>query len=319
MRIRLGYVAIALNLGKVTSSSTVTYTTYIKQGTDREKLEKLQKVTLSNINDLYKILEYTVKNDIHFYRITSSLIPLATHPEVTDWNYRKIFKRDFEWLGEFINKSDIRVDTHPDQFNVINSAKEQVVKNTERNLWCHVNFFEDINYPLGKMVLHIGSSEGGKSASIDRLIANFNKFPIEISKRLVFENDDKTFTAKEVLNICQKLKVPMVLDVHHHICNSGGEKLEPMLKDIFDTWQGESLPPKLHFSSPRNGEKDRKHSDYIEPQSFIEFIEKCIPLNIDLDIMLEAKRKDLALFKLVEDIKVLRPQWKWIDNSTLEF
>ena len=44
MQIRLGYVATALKLGKVTSSSTVTYSTYTKQSTDRDKLEKLQKM-----------------------------------------------------------------------------------------------------------------------------------------------------------------------------------------------------------------------------------------------------------------------------------
>jgi UV DNA damage endonuclease len=318
MRIRLGFVAIALNLEKVTSSSTVTYTTYTKQSTDQKKLDKLKLVASSNLSDLHKILEYAVENEIHFYRITSALIPLATHPDVTNWDYRKILKKDFEWVGNYINKNDLRVDTHPDQFNVINSLNIDVVKNTERNLWHHVNLFNDINYPLGKMVIHIGSSQGGKDAAIDRLITNFNSYPKEITEKLIFENDDKTFTTKEVLSICKELKAPMVLDVHHHLCNDGGEKLEPLLKEIFHTWKNEVLPPKLHFSSPREGEKDKKHADFINAEAFVSFVEKCIPLGKDLDIMLEAKQKDLALYKLVEDIKVLKPQWKWLDQSTFE-
>ncbi|MBC2580976.1 UV DNA damage repair endonuclease UvsE [Clostridium sp. DJ247] len=318
MRVRLGYVAIALNLPKVTSSSTVTYTTYEKQGSEEKKLNKLKQVTLSNLDDLYKILQYNVENNIHFYRITSALVPLATHPNVGDWNYRNIFKVDFKRIGDFIKQHNMRVDTHPDEFNVINSIKEEVVKNTKRNLWYHVNFFEDIDYHIGRMVLHIGSSQGGKDQSMERFIDNFKNFPKEITTRLMLENDDKTFTAREVLKICKELHIPMVLDVHHHICNNEGEPLEPILHDIFDTWKDQPLPPKIHFSSAKEGEKDRKHSDFINVYDFVDFIEKAKSLDIDFDVMLEAKKKDLSLFKLVEEIKIIKKHWKWLDETTFE-
>ena len=41
MIIRLGYVAIALNLKNVTSSSTVTFATYNKLKSEEERLKKL--------------------------------------------------------------------------------------------------------------------------------------------------------------------------------------------------------------------------------------------------------------------------------------
>lgn len=318
MRIHLGYVAIALNLPKVTSSSTVTYTTYTKLGSDEKKLNKLKQVTLTNLDDLYKILQYNAENNIHFYRITSQLIPLATHPEVVNWDYRKIFKIDFKRIGDFIHKHNIRVDTHPDEFNVINSTREEVVESTKRNLWYHVHFFEDISYLNGKMVLHIGSSQGGKDKAMERFIANFKAYPDEITSRLMLENDDKTFTTSEVLHICQQVNTPMVLDVHHHLCNNEGTELQPLLKDIFHTWNGQPFPPKVHFSSPKEGGTDRKHADYINPLDFIVFLEMCKPLNIDIDIMLEVKKKDLGLFKLVEDLKEIRKDWHWLDESTLE-
>ncbi|MCY6484861.1 UV DNA damage repair endonuclease UvsE [Clostridium aestuarii] len=318
MRVRIGYVAIALNLPKITSSSSVTFKTYSKLCSKQERLDKLKKVTLSNMNDLYKILQYNIENEIHFYRITSKLVPLATHPEVDDWNYRNIFKRDFEIIGELIRKYNLRVDTHPDQFNVINSTREEVVKSTERNLWFHVNLFNDINYKLGKMIIHVGGSQGGKDKAIDRFINNFRKFPQEIREKLILENDDKVFKVKDVLGICKELNIPMVLDAHHHICNNNGELLENMLEGIFNTWSEEMMPPKVHFSSPRDGEKDRKHSDYINAYDFIEFIEKCKDVNKDLDVMLEAKKKDLALYKLIDDIKNIKKEWKWIDKTTFE-
>ncbi|MBL4935831.1 UV DNA damage repair endonuclease UvsE [Clostridium sp. YIM B02515] len=318
MRVRIGYVAIALNLPKVTSSSTVTYTNYQKLSSDEQKLNKLKQVTLSNLDDLYKILQYNVENNVHFYRITSALVPLATHPEVTAWDYRKIFNIDFKRLGKFVKENNMRVDTHPDEFNVINSIREEVVKSSERNLWSHVHLFEDMEYPDGKMVLHIGSAQGGKEEATHRFINNFKKYPPEITSRLMLENDDKTFTASEVLSICRETNTPIVFDVHHHMCNNNGETIEDLISEIFSTWKNQSLPPKFHFSTPRESERDRKHADYINAKDFISFIEICKPLDKDFDVMLEAKMKDRALFQLIDDIKIIKPNWNWIDNTTLE-
>lgn len=259
MRIRIGYVSIALNLPRTTSSSNVTYTLF-----------------------------------------------------------KKLPSKDFERLGNFIKENNLRVDTHPDQFNVLNSSKTTVVYNSINNLKFHVNLFEDLDYPLGKMVLHVGSGEGGKDLALNRFIINFEKVPPEIGRRLMLENDDKTFTAAETLNLCKSLKLPMVLDVHHHNCNNIGERLEDLLGEIIATWDKEELPPKFHFSSPKEGALDRKHADFIVAEDFISFIELCKNYHRDIDIMLEAKQKDLALFKLMEDLKRLRKDWNYIDNSTIE-
>ncbi len=318
MIVRLGYVAISNALGKkVTSSSNVTYKTYSKLTTQEKRLEKLKSITHSNFEGLEKIIRYNIENQIHFYRITSALIPLITHPDVPDWGYRKMFKKDFEYIGKLIRQSNMRVDTHPDQFNVINSTNDQVVQNTIRNLSRHIEWFEDLDYPEGKMVIHVGGASGGKEEGLQRFIDNFKQFPHEIQQRLIIENDDKIYTAKETLELCKELKVPMVLDVHHHNCNNDGEDLSDMLADIFATWEGEKLPPKIHFSSPKDGELDRKHADYIDASDFIAFLEKSKAINIDFDVILECKEKDIALFKLVDDIKRLKPEYNWIDKTTL--
>jgi UV DNA damage endonuclease len=319
MKVRFGYVAISMRLGKkISSSSTVTFANYSKIVTEKNKLEKLKSITLSNLNDLEKILKYNIENNIHFYRITSALIPLVTHPEVGYWGHRKLFKKDFEHLGKIIRENNMRVDTHPDQFNVLNSVNYEVVENSIKNLMCQVEWFEDLNYPDGKMVLHVGGATGGKEEGINRLINNFSKIPKEITSRLILENDDKTYTAREVLDLCKNLNIPMVLDVHHHNCNNNGENLEDLLEDIFNTWNNEILIPKIHFSTPKEHEKDKKHADYINAQDFVEFLEKAKKIDRDFDVMLECKQKDEALYLLVKDIKSIRPEYKWIDNSTLE-
>lgn len=322
MKVRIGYVAISNVLGKkVTSSSTVTFTNYSKIQSREKKLEKLKIVSLSNLKALEEILKYNIENNIHFYRITSALIPLVTHPEVGDWGHRKIFKKDFEYIGKIIKDSKMRVDTHPDEFNVINSINSKVVENTHNNLIRQVEWFEDmnINEKEGKMVIHVGGATGGKEEALKRFINNFNKLQKRITSRLIIENDDKTYTAKEVLELCKVIKVPMVLDVHHHNCNNNNEDLEDILGDILNTWNYEDLPPKLHFSSPKEHEKDRRHADFIDANEFVNFLEFAKNLNRDFDIMLECKEKDVALFKLVEEIKEIRPDYKWLDETTLIF
>lgn len=317
MRIRLGYVAIALNLEKVTSSSTLTYSRYLKLD-ENERLKKLKEVTYSNIEALEKILRYNIENNIHFYRMTSNLIPLATHPDVM-WNYTKYFKKDLEYIGKIIKENDLRVDAHPDQFNVINSDRECVVENTLRNLNMQVNLFEAMNYKDGKMVIHVGSSKGGKDITSQRFIENLNKFPKKITNRLLLENDDKTFNTIEVLKICEKTNLPMVLDVHHHNCNKCEEDIKSLLVKVFKTWENEKLVPKIHFSSPREFENDRKHADYIDAKRFLEFIyEAKESVDKDFDIMIEAKQKDRTLNTLVKDLKKLTKDIKFIDNSTFE-
>ena len=317
MRVRLGYVAIALNLNKVTSSSTVTYSRYNKLD-ENEKLDKLKSVTYSNLLALEEILKYNIKNNIHFYRLTSNLIPLATHPEVM-WDYAKYFKKDFEYIGEIMKKNNMRIDCHPDQFNVINSTKESVIESTLINLNTAVDIFELLRYENGKMVIHIGGAQGGKEESIKRFITNFKRFPKRIQDKLILENDDKVFTASDVLNICKELKVPMVLDVHHYNCKNNNENIGDLIVDIFNTWDSENLPPKIHFSTPKEFENDRKHADYINPNDFINFIELVkSKVDKDFDVMIEAKKKDQALFKLIDDLKVISEGIKFIDDTTLE-
>ena len=270
----------------------------------------------SNLKDLETIIRYNIENNIHFYRITSALIPLVTHPEVGYWGHREFLRKDFEYVGKLINDSKMRVDTHPDEFNVINSINPKVVENTKINLLRQAEWFEDFKYELGKMVIHVGGATNGKEAALERFITNFITFPNEVKSKIIIENDDKTYTAQETLNLCNQLNLPMVLDFHHHNCNNNNENIYELIPKIFLTWKNEKLPPKIHFSSPRDHEKDRKHSDFINATDFVDFLENIKTFDTDIDIMLECKEKDLALFKLTDDIKELKPEYNWVDKTT---
>lgn len=311
MKVRLGYVALSKALDDVTTSSTITYTNYINKNYNTSKLLE---ITKNNLDSLYEIIKYNVKNNFHFYRLTSKLVPLATHDKV-DFDYITPFLDKYKKIGKLINDNNIRVDTHPDQYAVLNSMDRKIVKNTVEILEYHYKIMDAIGIKDKLIILHVGSSACGKKASITRFINNFNKLPDHIKKCIAVENDDKVYNIKDVLELCHKINVPMVLDYHHFICNNEKEDINDYLKEIIDTWDGKL--PKMHFSSPKSKLKKefRSHSDYINKECFIKFINILKKQDKDIDIMLEAKAKDDAVSRLVRCLKY-ETNYKFLDETT---
>lgn len=311
MKVRLGYVALSKALDDITTSSTITYTNYINKNYNTSKLLE---ITKNNLDSLYEIIKYNVKNNFHFYRLTSKLVPLATHDKV-NFDYITPFLDKYKKIGKLINDNNIRVDTHPDQYAVLNSMDSKIVKNTVEILEYHYKIMDALGIKDKIIILHVGSSACGKKASITRFINNFNKLPDHIKKCIAVENDDKVYNIKDVLELCHKINVPMVLDYHHFICNNEKEDINDYLKEIIDTWC-EKLP-KMHFSSPKSKLKKefRSHSDYINKESFIEFINIIKKQDKDIDIMLEAKAKDDAISRLVRCLKY-ETNYKFVNETT---
>ena len=311
MKVRLGYVALSKALDDVTTSSTITYTNYINKNYNTSKLLE---ITKNNLDSLYEIIKYNVKNNFHFYRLTSKLVPLATHDKV-DFDYITPLLDEYKKIGKLINDNNIRVDTHPDQYAVLNSMDSKIVKNTVEILEYHYKIMDAIGIKDKIIILHVGSSACGKKASITRFINNFNKLPDHIKKCIAVENDDKVYNIKDVLELCYKINVPMVLDYHHFICNNEKEDINDYLKEIIDTWDGKL--PKMHFSSPKSKLKKefRSHSDYINKECFIKFINILKKQDKDIDIMLEAKAKDDAVSRLARCLKY-ETNYKFLDETT---
>lgn len=309
MKIRFGYVAIT-NALNVTSSSTLTYTNFNKNN-DYEKLDKIIK---SNFEDLIEILNYNIKNNIHFYRLTSKLIPLATHSKVV-FDYLDRYDNYYKKIGKLINDNNMRVDVHPDQFCVLNSTNKETINNSIEILKYHINILEKLKIKNPIIVLHIGSSVFGKEKSMQRFIKTFITLPNDIKNSIALENDDKVYNADDVLYLCQKLDIPFVFDYHHHRCNPCNN-IEKIMPYIINTW--DNINPKMHISSPKNKTKKefRSHNDYIDVNDFLNMLELIKNSNKDIDIMIEAKMKDDALFKLIRQIKY-KTNYQFIDETTL--
>lgn len=307
MKIRLGYACISNTL-PITTSSTYTYTNFIKEN----NFEKLNNIIISNLNNLEELIKYNIKNNIHFFRMSSQLIPLATKKEVI-FDYIEKYKDNYKTISSLIDKNNMRVDFHPDQFCVLNSTKKEVVDNSVDILNYHYSLLEALKIKNKALILHIGSSVLGKKNSIIRFVNSFNKLPVYLKESIVIENDDKIFNINDCLYLSKKLNIPIVLDYHHHICNHE-TNLYDYIEDIFKTWR---FTPKIHFSSPKSKLKKefRSHHDYINSDEFIKFIENIKHLNYDIDIMIEAKAKDEALFRLIRELKY-KTNYQFLDETT---
>ncbi len=300
MQINLGYVGNSITLLDI-YSHTLTLKEFSKYEYN-EGIDLLIKKIKINFKNFEKLLKYNYDNKIKFYRMTHTMFPLITHPSV-NINYKDVFKDDFKRLKEVINKYNIRIDTHPDEFCLLTSEKENVTLNSIEILKFHLEIFKLLGIN-GKCVLHIGSSKPTKDEALNRFRNNFNKLPLELKKLIILENDDKTYTVTDTLLIAEELNIPMVLDYHHYVCNHlKTERVDKLLPRIIKTWKDTNLKPKMHFSSSLNSKQKRNHSTYLNYNSFIKFLKLLEPLNTDIDIMLEAKGKDEALFRLVRQLK----------------
>lgn len=312
MKIRLGYACISKTLSNVTTSSTVTYTTFQKD----KDYKKIDTAIKSNLNALKEILTYNIKNNIHFFRLSSKLIPLATKSDVI-FDYIDPYKDYYHSIAKIIKDNKLRIDFHPDEFCVLNSTKSEVVKNSIAILEYHYNLLKALEIKNKILVLHIGGNTFGKKNSISRFINNFNTLSKDIQESIAIENDDKIFNIRDCVYISKNINVPVILDYHHHICNHDELDINDYLKDILSSWH--NATPKMHFSSPKNKTKKdfRSHNDYINVDAFINFIDILKPFNHDVDIMIEAKAKDKALFRLVRELKY-KTNYTFIDDTSFE-
>jgi len=127
MKVRLGFVAMAIDLKDCSPSRTITYTQYNKIDDQEVRLYKLKKLTEENLKNTKRILLYNLAHDIKVYRLTSKIVPLATHPEVLKWNYVDEFQELYSEIKKIIHENHFRISAHPDHFTILGSPKEEVV------------------------------------------------------------------------------------------------------------------------------------------------------------------------------------------------
>ncbi|MBM7690644.1 UV DNA damage endonuclease [Peribacillus deserti] len=305
MKIRFGYVSTALNLWEASPSRTVTFKRYGQLGKE-EGDRRLLEITRENIRNTLRIIHYNIAHEIEVYRFSSSLVPLATHPEIM-WDFISPFKDEWKQLGSIIKDHNLRVSFHPSQYTLFTGVREELTVNSVKDMVYHYQMLEAMGVQHNSNInIHVGGAYGDKPTSIIRFHENLNKLPVHIKKVMTLENDDKTYTAQETLAVCEKEDIPLAFDYHHHMANPSEMPLEDILSRVYQTWERTKRVPKIHISSPKNEKDYRHHADYVDLDFIMPLLKTLKEMDLDADFMIEAKTKDKALLQLVEDVSKIR-------------
>jgi UV DNA damage endonuclease len=314
--VRLGYVAMSVHLQNSSPSQTMTMTQFSKLKNRDAALRKLERIAQSNLQNCLRLLKHNLAFDITFFRLSSKLIPLANHEDLLDWDYLDALTEDLKELGEFIQKNEMRVDFHPDHFVLLNSPNVDLLTASIKTLKLHKALLRGMGIDEEhRCVMHVGGGYKNKEKALEQFIHNWQFVPQGIQKMIMLENDDVTFNLHDTLYLCEKLGIPLVFDYHHHMANFQDENWEQEWERVIQTWSYSPLPLKMHISSPKNEKDFRAHAEYIDTQQFLKFLHKVKGSIGHIDCMIEAKKKDDALFRLMREL-VMEEEIEKINDST---
>ena len=289
--------------------------------------QRLWDIMVHNIQSYYNLIEYVggLPHGLRMVRLGSDVLPVYTQ---RDWAYFwqqadviAYAETHFAKVGELARTLDVRLSMHPGQFTVLASDNADIVDRSIEEFEYHTDVIRYMGYGKSfqdfKCNVHISGRNGpaGIKASLKRLSQ-------EARNVITIENDENKWGIEHSLELADDLA--LVLDVHHHWCREG-EYIQPTddrFKRIVDSWRG--VRPAMHYSYSRDtalpegfahdsmlhfpdlleaGHKKgklRAHSDYYPNQLVNDWALSFLPYT---DIMLESKKKNLAMIELYKYYK----------------
>ena len=251
--------------------------------------ERLREVTAENLDALEAILRWNAEHGIEVFRLTSNLVPFASHPVHTEPWWEEFAGRLAE-LGRLAARHRMRLSTHPGQYPVLGSAREPVVDAAVAELEYHARLLEALGLDRShKIVIHLTGDAG-------RLPAGFARLGDAARARLVLENDERRSLA-EVLDVAAALGVPVVLDVFHHELNPSldGLSTRELVLRAAGTWDAGDGRPEIHFSTQEPGKRPGAHAETLDADAFARFAEEVGDLPVDC--ILEVKDKEQSVLR----------------------
>ncbi|MFN8590788.1 MAG: UV DNA damage repair endonuclease UvsE [Thermomicrobiales bacterium] len=276
-----------------------------------------------SVGYLEQIFAYLSEQQIRMYRMSSNVVPYATHPDLPQF-HRQIEESEelLQSLGADARRRDLRLSMHPAQYIVLNSPDEQIAEAAVREFVSHAALLDAMELPEeAKIVTHVGGVYGDREAAAERFARRYERLPEAARRRLVLENDETSWPIGDVLRIHAATGIPIVFDnLHHAVNNPTAIPLQDALRSCLATWPTGQVP-KIHCSSQRReartiarrgheaaerttteaAAKPGQHDDWIDPEAFIALVSPRGDQRFD--IMLEAKKKDLALLALRKELQ----------------
>ena len=275
----------------------------IRRTFDSRGVSYASEKTLDNCKDLERIVSWNILNGYQFFRITSNLAPWKSEYDWDDMPDIEEIRKHLHSTGVMSKTHNLRLTSHPGPFNVLTSPHPHVVTNCVSDLTDHGDVFDMMGLgrtPYNKINIHIGGAYGDKESAMKRFCENFDLLPDSVKSRLTVENDDRAsmYSVRDLYEgVYKKIGIPIVFDYHHHQFCTGDLSEKEALEMAISTWP-KDIVPVVHYSESRREEqldesiRVQAHSDYI--------YNKIDTYGHDVDIMVEAKHKELAVKKYKE-------------------
>lgn len=303
----IGYCCISLgiNENKPKKEHVMVNRGMIKRTFISKGLDYVSDLIILNLKDTLKLLKYNIEKEIYVYRMSSDSFPWMSEYEFEDLPRFEEIKSLLSSIGDFIKENNMRCGYHPGPFNVLASENQSVVDKTIKELNKHAELMDlmgldKTNYYT--INIHINTTKPSREEAAQRFVDRFELLSDSCKKRLTVENDDSPnqYSVKMLHDwVHDKIGIPIVFDQHHYSYGPQDQTMEEALKLALSTW---SVRPLTHMSSSKVIEEDSAkeiaHADYI--------YEEIKTYGQDFDIEIEAKAKDLAVFKYRNDYKVIK-------------
>lgn len=264
--------------------------------------------TKRNLIDLKRILEWNTANGINHYRLSSDMFPRITDSEIPVENRLRVseFSDLLKDVGEYSRATGHRITMHPGQYNQVGAIDPGVFTRTIEDLSVHAEILDTMGMDDNAILtVHGGGVYGDKENTIRRWIDQFDELPSSVKRRLTIENCERQYNIRDVLYIADETGIPVILDSHHLDCyntiNGTEFRGEDYVPHVLATWGERRMV--CHISEQKPDSRIGSHSDFIEtiPKYFLD-IPKLYGVGVDIEV--EAKAKEAAIFKLKTKYKL---------------
>jgi UV DNA damage endonuclease len=260
--------------------------------------ERLLELAEANLDALETILRWNDERGIQVFRLTSNLIPLASHPVNTVAWWEELEGR-FGELAELVARAGARLSTHPGQYTVLSSPRQPVVAASVAELDYHDRLLSALGLDRShKIVLHVGSGAADPETAAARFAAGFGRLSQGAQSRLVLENDER-WPLDRVL----EFGLPVVFDAFHHTLSPSfdGDSVRDVVLAAGETWRQRDGRQEVHFSTQELGKRPGAHAQTIDLEAFEAFAAEVDDL--PLDCVLEVKDKEQSVLRAREALR----------------
>jgi UV DNA damage endonuclease len=226
------------------------------------------------------------------------MFPFASH-EIYGYKLAPFASEVLAEAGRVAAELGHRLTMHPGQFTQLGSPRKEVIESSIRDLEFHSELLSLLKLPPQQnrdavMILHMGGVFGDKAATLDRFRDNYKGLSQNIKNRIVLENDDVSWSVHDLLPICEELNI-----FDSDKLREGTLDIMQLYDRIRATWTRKGITQKMHYSEPEptaiTPRQRRKHNPRVYT------LPPCDPT---MDLMIEAKDKEQAVFELMRKYKL---------------